>query len=118
MDNLFFLEVKCKKTHSTFYARFDLAADDKWVLTYGEKNLPRTSGSSSGKNVNHDLSNCRVGPQYGCPYCGNTGFVKCSRCGKYTCYSEGRFTCEHCGHSGDVNGTIDEVSSTHGGRGQ
>lgn len=119
MDNLFFLELKCEKTHSTFYARYDLAADDRWVITYGVKNLPAGTGGLSQKNVNRDISDVRWGPQYKCPDCGNRGFVRCGKCGKLTCYSnEGRFTCAHCGNSGNVEGSIEEISSTHGGRGQ
>lgn len=118
MEDLFFLELKCARTHSTFYARYDMGADDRWVKTYAVKNLPVGTGNLSKKNVNRDISNARWGPQYKCPDCDNKSYVRCSQCGKLTCYSEGLFTCAYCGHTGDVSGTLNEVTSTKGGRGQ
>lgn len=118
MDNLFFLEVKCAKCKDIFYARFDFAADDIWVLTYGLKNLPAGEKISSGTSQ-ADISNMRTGPQYKCPYCGNKAFVRCGACSKLTCYdSNGRFVCMHCGNSGEVKGTIEKIDITKKGQGQ
>ena len=107
-----FLPVNCEKTHKVFYARYDFAYDRVWVLTYGLKDKPiDTSGSTLGDGVLRiDLSNSRTGPQYKCPYCGNTEFVRCGKCKKLTCYSgKGIFVCDHCGNKGEVNGTIDSL---------
>ena len=40
----------------------------------------------------------------GCPYCGSTGWVRCGKCGKLTCYNgEGNsFTCAWCKSSGKL----------------
>lgn len=118
MDNLFFLEVKCSKTRNTFYAIFDYAADDIWALTYGVKNLPTGEKVSSGSSQ-QDISNMRTGPQYKCPYCGSTSFVKCGSCGKLTCYDgSGHFDCAHCPNSGTVSGHIEKIDVSNSGRGQ
>lgn len=104
------LPVKCTREHVTFYARYDFAFDGVWVLTYGLKNIPM--GASIGKGCISKISlyNSRTGPQYKCPYCGNTEFVRCGRCGKLTCYSgEGEFVCDHCSNVGGVNGSIDSI---------
>ena len=118
MDNLFFLEVRCTKTKKPFYARFDYAADDIWALTYGVKNLPAGESVSSGSSQ-QDISNMRTGPQYKCPDCGSTNFVKCGKCGKLTCYDgNGHFDCAYCSNSGTVSGYIETVDVSNSGRGQ
>lgn len=119
MDNLFFLNAKCIRNKQDFYIRYDFAADDRWCLTYGVKTLPsgENSVSSSGKQV--DISNCRTGPQYKCPWCGSKDFVRCGRCAKLTCYDgSGTFTCAYCGNSGKVSGHIKDISVQHSGSGQ
>lgn len=106
------LPVKCVKTHRTFYARYDFAYDGVWVLTYGLKDMPSDTSSSSGSSgiSKIDLSNSRIGPQYKCPYCGNMEFVLCGKCKKLTCYSgSGRFACDHCGNTGEVSGIIESL---------
>ena len=106
------LPINCVRTHRTFYARYDYAYDGVWVLTYGLKDIPSDGieQSSGGGTSRIDLSNSRTGPQYKCPHCGNTEFVRCGRCGKLTCYSgSGKFTCDHCGNTGEVSGTIDSL---------
>lgn len=106
------LPINCVRTHRTFYARYDYAYDGVWVLTYGLKDIPSDGieQSSGGGMSRIDLSNSRTGPQYKCPHCGNTEFVRCGRCGKLTCYSgSGNFTCDHCSNTGEVSGTIDSL---------
>ena len=51
-----------------------------------------------------------------CPTCGNSNFVKCNNCGELTCWSgKSGFTCAVCGNSGEVTGTISDVSANSGG---
>lgn len=107
MDNLFFLEAKCVNCGKIFYPRYDLAADDCWVLTYGQKELPAGQKAAGGApRIN--ITKMRTGPQYNCPWCGNTDYVKCGRCGKITCHDSNtdRFTCAHCGNEGKIEGFI------------
>lgn len=107
-----FIPVNCISSHRTFYARYDYAYDNTWVLTYGLKTLPsESSGNIMSTNMSKiDVSNARVGPQYKCPYCGNRSFVHCGKCHKLTCYSgTGNFTCDHCGNIGEVSGVIDSL---------
>lgn len=108
MDNLFFLEAKCGKSGKIFYPRYDLGADDCWVLTYGQKELPRGTKANGSAGLSIKISKRRVGPQYKCPWCGNTDFVRCGNCGRITCHDgkSNKFHCEHCGNSGEISGVI------------
>ncbi len=83
------LPVNCIKTHKTFYARYDYAYDEIWVLSYGLKDLPEDMAKDEGSGVaKMRLGNSRTGPQFKCPYCENRGFVQCGKCKKLTCYAE------------------------------
>lgn len=112
-----FYKLKCTKTKQDFYARYDYAYDNKWVLTYGLRDLPESDRGSSKRSNNAtstiDVSQARTGPQYKCPYCGNAGYVRCSNCGKLTCYDHsGFFTCAHCGNKGSVSGYITNMDGS------
>ena len=76
MKTLFFLKAKCVNTNQDFYIRHDFAADDKWVLTYGLKEIP-IGENVSGVGMEVDYTSVRIGPQYKCPHCGNKEFIKC-----------------------------------------
>lgn len=121
MDKLFFLDAKCRTNKKNFYIRYDFAADGLWCQTYGLKELPPKSegGGYSVGGGQHDISEARVGPQYECPWCGNTNFVRCGKCQKLTCYdNSGYFECAHCSNKGKVTGHIDNIDVSHTGGGQ
>lgn len=63
------IPAKCGKTSRDFYMMYYKAFDGKWVLTYGKKELPRSSGGA-GNAVAVKLDSVRTGPQYKCPHCG------------------------------------------------
>lgn len=119
MKTLFFLKAKCVNTNQDFYIRHDFAADDKWVLTYGLKEIP--SGENvGGVGMEVDYTSVRMGPQYKCPHCGNRQFIKCG-CGGYTCHIGGGATtakCAHCGTEGEIRGSISSVEAKNTGSGQ
>lgn len=121
MKTLFFLKAKCASTNRDFYIRHDFAADDRWVLTYGVKELPGGE-NVSGAGMEVDYTTARTGPQYKCPYCGMKNFVRCGKCGKYTCHPGGAenkyFKCAHCGHEGEISGYITSVEAKNTGAGQ
>lgn len=100
------VHAKCGKSGRDFYMMYYKSYDNKWVLTYGKKDLPHDSGSSVGTgSVSVDLTPMRTGPQYKCPHCGEKYTFICWNCGKKTCYDgddhDGReVTCAHCGKSG------------------
>lgn len=106
--------VNCIDVHRTFYARYDFAYDEVWVLSYGLKEMPLDTNAGKEFGVAKvDLSNSRTGPQYKCPYCGNRHFVRCGKCRELTCWSGlGSFVCDHCGHRGSVSGTIDSMEGS------
>ena len=116
-DEAVFIPVKCRETKKMFYARYDFAADDRWVLTYGipEDKMSDSCNEKSGKIGKVDVANGRTGPQYCCPYCGNIHFVKCGICGKLVCWgNESWFRCVYCGHSGEIQGVIQEQDGEGG----
>ncbi len=120
MKTLFFLKAKCGSTGRDFYIRHDFAADDRWVLTYGLKEIP-TGNSANGSSMEVDYSSVRVGPQYKCPHCGRRSFYRCSQCGEYTCNigEQGeKVKCAHCGHEGTIGGYIQSVEAKNTGSGQ
>ncbi len=51
-----------------------------------------------------------------CPYCEQTGFMKCGKCHSFSCIKEGEknFTCVVCGNVGTLNGTIKSASGNTG----
>lgn len=114
MKTVFFLEAKCGSTNKIFYPRYDYAADDRWVLTYGIENL--SSGDSVASMTEIDISNARIGPQYKCPHCGNTSYVRCGNCGKLTCLKadSNTFKCAHCSSNGKITGSIEKITARSG----
>lgn len=122
--NLFFLEAKCAKTGRLFYPRYDLAADDCWVLTYGQKDLPAGQSAETSGSSGIEIKAKRKGPQYKCPWCGNISYVRCGACHRLTCFVHGEkySTCAYCGEVGEVGGyitdreTVDMAKSS--GKGQ
>ncbi|MDO4318733.1 MAG: hypothetical protein Q4C48_11100 [Lachnospiraceae bacterium] len=107
-ENLFFWEAQCGTAKQTFYPRFDLGADDSWVLTYGVKELPTGQQVSSAENSRLELSKMRNGPQYKCPWCGNKELAWCGSCGKMTCYNgvDRHSVCSYCGERGRIKGGL------------
>ncbi len=100
-----YVKAKCSKTHNNFYMVYYKNFRNKWVLTYGLKNLP--VGSSGGKNeeISIDLSSAKVGVQFACPDCLTKHWFTCWNCGQRSCYDgdnhDGRVViCAHCGESG------------------
>ena len=116
MDNLFFLDAKCVNTNNTFYIRFDKAAGGVWCQTYGVKHMPQSTTGVNHNSMEIDISKTTTGPQYKCPYCGNTGYVRCGTCGKITCKPTNtkEFRCAHCGKSGVVSGYITNAKGSSG----
>ena len=74
------IPAKCGKTSRDFYMMYYKAFDGKWVLTYGKKELPRSSGGA-GNAVAVKLDSVRTGPQYNgrevvCAHCGESGVFR------------------------------------------
>ena len=109
-----FIEAECSQYNQKFYLRYDYAADDVWVQTYGVKEKER-SAHASGQSRSIDMSQTRTGPQYRCPYCGNEDIVRCGACGKLKCHDSSSkwFRC-NCGNSGEISGRIRSMSGSVG----
>ena len=121
MKTLFFLKLKCAKTRQPFYVRHDFAADDRWVLTYGVKEIPGGE-NVGGAGMQVDYTSVRTGPQYKCPHCGNRRFFRCGKCGEYTCHPNPEkrdFECANCGHTGQLSDKyIESVEAKNTSTGQ
>ena len=50
-----FIEAECSQYNQKFYLRYDYAADDVWVQTYGVKEKER-SARTSGQSRSIDMS--------------------------------------------------------------
>lgn len=99
------IPARCGKSGRDYYMIYYKSFDNKWVLTYGKKELPNSSGIGGGASVAVDLSPVRTGSQYKCPHCEEKYIFTCWNCGKRTCYDgdnhDGReVTCAHCGKFG------------------
>ena len=58
------LPVNCVSAHKTYYARYDYAYDEVWVLSYGLKEVPSDGvGSSVSGIAKIDISNSRTAVQ-------------------------------------------------------
>lgn len=95
----------------------NLSSFDKLSLKNSHK---KQSGSSVGLKsfkIGSTSSNGNFTGQFytgslKCPSCGNSNFVKCSVCGELTCWNgASKFTCAVWGHTGEVKGTISDVSA-------
>ena len=120
MDNLFFLEAKCVKSGKTFYPRYDLATDDYWVLTYGEKTLPAGQNVAGSQGPRFNIARRRVGPQYKCPHCGNKKIFLSKDCGAKACCYDGADTwrCPLNGSTGTFSSEGASSISGSSGKGQ
>lgn len=74
----------------------------------GSKSGNNSKGSGGGAN----FKGAFYMGAHKCPYCGNTGFVKCGECENFTCHKDGdsRFRCGSCSNQGTVSGYIDSAS--------
>ena len=100
MEKVFFVKAYCMTERKPFFMRYDYAADDCWVRTYGVKELSSSDAASmSGSGTNIDVSGARRGPQYKCPWCGNKSFWRHGACGTINCWDgdSDDVVCGKCG---------------------
>lgn len=112
------LPAKCTVTG----ADFDIAIerrDGKLMMLEGKKRY----GSTAHTPVSSCTADKKTGMKaiavdggiftektYHCPICGNKDIVRCGKCHNITCYDgSGTFKCAHCGNSGKVSGTIQQI---------
>lgn len=122
MAKVYFIKAFCGNTHKPFYMRYDYAADDCWVRTYGVKELASSDATSlTSGTSDFDISNSRIGPQYKCPWCGNKRFWKHTSghnaCDNITCWDgkSNDVTCGSCGTNCTLGGgPVTTLSGTSG----
>lgn len=90
---LMMLEGKKSDVEASYTTRISNSADKK----SGMKSITVDGGLFTEKT-------------YHCPICGNKYIVRCGKCHNITCYDgSGSFKCAHCGNSGKVSGTIQQI---------
>lgn len=86
-----------------------------WVLVGVSRQRP---GASAPKETGGKYQGSfAIADAYsGCPSCGASQFVQCGRCARLACWdpSWATYLCPHCGDSGQVDRTIDAISTTLG----
>ncbi|MCL1914302.1 MAG: hypothetical protein FWG10_10630 [Eubacteriaceae bacterium] len=109
-----FIMAHCSNTGKPFYVRFDFAADNKWVMTYGIASQDKNE-HQEGEAAKVDYKNFRIGPQFKCPYCKNGTIALCS-CKAYACVGldEKMMVCPTCGKKGWLSKLKKNISGSQG----
>jgi len=84
MDS-FVLETTCTKTGKTLFIQYYKGADGVWVRHSAYATRPvepepkkkDSKGKGDAKEVNINLTGCRVLPSYACPHCGSKSTMEC-----------------------------------------
>lgn len=117
-----------ERVHGHWYGiRSEKMPDLSFFEKLSLKNQHKKSSSGSLALKSFKVSNTSAGGNFSgefysgslrCPTCGNSNFVKCHRCGELTCWNgKSNFVCAVCGNSGEVKGTISDVSANSSGGG-
>ena len=112
-----FLKSKCSKPGRDFLIRLDFNAEDRWMITYGVKDIPKEDRKTSAPATKVNISEAIMGPLFACPHCGNGSFFRCGKCGSYVCMEEkaDKGYCPVCREEKKMNGYIKEVTGSGGG---
>lgn len=89
--------------------------DGEWYRTWAFP-IDDTRAAKEGYGSTHIDSALPATADYpGCPYCGETGFLHDSNCGKLSCYhGENPFTCPWCGQTYTEFTSIDKIACQGG----
>lgn len=89
--------VKCKSTKKLFGARIEEQQDKSWIMNWAfpiKENIAQNEGFDKNK-LSADIYIDNAYP--GCPDCGAKNIVRCSGCGKLSCFNnEPSFNCAWC----------------------
>lgn len=136
MGRIIDVVIYCAKSNNRYKAFFEEQQPGKWYGVRAEKLPPisffeklsmkskaKESNSSSSyakysvSSINKSIGKANVRGEFfignnRCPFCGNTGFVKCGVCSEWTCSPENAtsFKCAVCGNSGQISGHIDAAA--------
>jgi predicted RNA-binding Zn-ribbon protein involved in translation (DUF1610 family) len=86
-----------------------------WVLVGVSRQRPGACPQGEAGQEHHGSFAIASG-YAGCPSCGASRLVQCGRCARLTCWDPSWeiYRCPHCGNSGQVDRTIDAISTTLG----
>lgn len=121
--------IRCVNSKHSFKAFFEEQQPKQWYGVRTEKIIPPSflermlkktqlmqmpdvpSDSNTEKEESSVTGSFYNGTNQ-CPYCGNTGFVRCGKCHKWNCHKDGvkQFHCALCGNTGEITGVIDSAS--------
>lgn len=96
---------QCSRTKGYFGIRTQ-KCDGYWAMTWAFK-LSSQRAAAEGYDRQTVSGTILLTDTYpGCPYCGDTAWVKCARCGKLSCFPDTStppmFHCPHCGNTGSI----------------
>jgi len=105
-----FVSLMCSGTGAPGVARLE-RGESGCVLIAASKQRP---GSVPPERTPEEIrTGLSMAPDYpGCPHCGASSVVRCSRCRQLGCWnpSSELYRCPRCGNAGRVSGTIESVS--------
>ena len=117
-ENVETLPAKCTVSGADFEIAIE-KRNGKLVMLEGKKSDGKstyTAGASCAADKKTGMRSIAVDgglfteKTYHCPICGNKDIVRCGKCHNITCYDgSGSFKCAHCGNSGKVSGTIQQI---------
>lgn len=92
------LLARCKKSKQLYGITIEQVSGNAWEMKYSYF-IDEVRAKSEGFDKSIITADCYAADIYpGCPNCGSTGYVKCSYCGKLTCWeNEGSLRCSWCG---------------------
>lgn len=89
--------VKCKTSKKLFGARIEEMQNKSWLMNWAFP-ISDDIAQNEGFDKTTLTADVYIAEEYpGCPTCGAGNIVRCSQCGKLTCYdNEPSFNCAWC----------------------
>ena len=112
MPNVVIVVGRCSQTKEGLGIRFEELSPGKWVANWCFA-IKEASAKREGYNNTRISGTFEFADGYpGCPHCGVGSFVRCG-CDKLGCWDgeSPTFTCPFCNASGEVTGSVDNLSA-------
>ena len=109
------ISARCAKTKQLFGVTFRQMKSEEWHAYWAfplSEARDQFEGYSNAQISGKILIDSSSYP--GCPYCKSMSYARCGRCTKLSCWVPGEkaFSCPWCGSTGEVSGTITQLSGS------